>query len=210
MGQPVASTSAHNAAYIQELDKAITKLKTLGPQGSYEAVRTIRDDFDNTAMPAYTAAPADVTVAHANKGSAAGASKVSGILRDNMAKADTRTAEINARYSMLKNADNVINALENSEATRPAVGRSMLMALGGHAVAGNIGAMVLPFVDVALRGGPSAYMVAGRTLGQLAEALRSGDVTNAAALMSKIRKVTGAGMAGNQARPEPVTIKEPQ
>ncbi len=107
-------------------------------------------------------------------------------------------------------ADDVMEALKISEQTRPTVGRTMMAATMGALGGGKIGAFIAPMIDVALRSGPSAQLVLGRSLGQLAQMLRTGNAAGVTSLLSKFQKAGFTGEAGNEARPEPLPIKEPQ
>ncbi len=195
-GEAADLPSGYARARAQQLQSGIDTLNKLGPNIDYAQLRKIRADFDLVAKPGYTAVPSDMLTAHANKGSSAGAADVAGAIRETLAAADPATAKVNAKYSMMAKADDVLEAFKLYEQTRPRAGRTMFASAAGMLGGGPIGAMILPVADLALRSGPNAQLVAGRMFGQLAEMLRKGDATGAAKIAGKLRIAAGAGAAG--------------
>lgn len=202
-GETVDLPSGLARARAEQLRKGIETIEKLGPNIDYKELQKIRNDFDHTAkIGVYVTKPTDAVTAVTNKGSALGAADVAGDIREVLGGADPVTARANARYSMLRRADDVLEAQKISEQTRPTVGRRMLAAGLGAASGGFFGAVVLPMVDLALRSGPDAQLVAGRMMGQMAQMIRKGDTAGAEALAAKIQKMGIAGEAGKERQPQ--------
>lgn len=199
-----------NAARVAQIDKAIAEVKELGPVAKYESIRRIREAWDGPARAKYS--PAVTTDFLAKQGEAMGAADVTGSLRAYLAKLDPATAEANAGYSLWKKANDVIQAAEETDKARPTVGRT-LMARGLGAAAGAaegggggaiVGAIIGPLVErVAMNTAPAMRMVVARQLANLADALRTGQSTRAAAAIQTLRglvpatagKTSGAAVA---------------
>jgi hypothetical protein len=194
-----------NASRVAQIDKAIAELKQLGPIARYESIRRVRQAYDGPAKAVYSpAVTADYMTA---QGSKLGAADVTGTLRDKLATYDPKTAKANADYSIWRKANDVLEAAEEVERTRPTVGRKIAARFGGavagEAAAGSVGAaigvLLGPIVDGALSTGVTTKVITARALTALAKALRSGD---AGAIESALKPVRAASVAfGKQPSP---------
>lgn len=190
MGQDVVPTP--NAGRVAQIDNAISEVKALGPQASYDALKTIRQAYDKVAKVKYS--PSLTQDFLARQGEASGAADVTGVLRDTLAQADPATAKANAEYSFWRKANDVVQAAEEVDRARPTVGRNIMArslgALAGGETAGGLGAviggMIGPSIDAAANT-LSTRLIVGRQLGALANAIRSGDAAGVQKAASIIR-----------------------
>jgi hypothetical protein len=109
------------------------------------------------------------------------------------------TAEANARYSLFKNAQDVLQATEEVERTKPKVGRQMIAKAAGTAVGGEMGGMpgmvagyvLAPILDTAVSSGVTTKIATARLLAQMADAIRNGQPALANAKLMQLASVTG-------------------
>lgn len=192
-GTPIVTTSlkanpigadvvpSPNASRVAVIDQAINELKQLGPVSRYEPLRQIRQAYDGPAKAIYSpAVTADYLKAQGGK---LGAADVTGALREALAKMDPQTAEANAKYSLYKTANDVLDATAEVERTRPRVGRQIIArmtgTLLGEQAAGMPGAVAGyvagPLVDSALSSGATTQLKTAKLMNDLASAIRGGN-----------------------------------
>lgn len=173
---------APNAARVAVIDRALGELRELGPATRYDAIRTMRQAYDEPAKAVYTSAVTpDFLKAQGDK---LGAADVTGTLREALAKVDPQTAAANAQYSLYRTADDVLNATAEVERTRPRVGRQIMTrltsTLAGEHAAGVPGAVTgfvfAPAIDAALQSGITTQLKTAALLKNLAVAIRRGDI----------------------------------
>lgn len=209
---------APNAERVAQIDQAIKEIKALGPTTRYEPLRRIRQAYDGPAKAVYSpAVTADFLKAQGGK---LGAADVTGTLRDVLATVDPETAAANADYSLYRKADDVLSATAEVERTRPKVGRAIMARLTGSligeraaGVPGAIGGFVLgPAMDAALSSGVTTKLQTAKYMTQLAEAIRSGNVSKVNFLSGKLKAAVRAAQlhqvtspSGLQAQPAPAS-----
>lgn len=206
----------HNAAQVAELDKAIAELDALGPIAPYEGLRRIRASYDKPAEVKYS--PAVTPDYLTNQSVATGAADVAGVIREALAKGDPVTAAANAEYSLYKNAVQITKAASELERSRPRVGRQIMARLTGTILGGNQGGTAGavagyaagPVVDQLLTAGFTTKLQSAKLMGDLATAIRTGNVERASTLSFKIRQlakqgeaVRARGSADQTAMPQP-------
>lgn len=204
-----------NAARIKQIDQALNELRQLGPQANYQSLLTIRRAYDGPAKAVYSpAVTADYMTA---QGSKLGAADVTGVLRDSLAGMDPTTAAANAQYSIYRSINDVLDATAEVERARPTVGRS-IMASGVGAMAGEaagamfgqqgmgatVGAVLGPLVERGMntRVAPALRMIVTKQLGQLAEAIRSGNPTAVETSLKVLRPMVFS-LSGERGIPTP-------
>lgn len=174
-----------NAAQVATLKQIRTEIAQLGEQAPYEAVRRIRQAWDQVAKVKYL--PSTGADALKSQAQATAAMRGTGAIRDALAATDPTTAAANAKYALYKSADDVLSAAAESELTRPKVGRG-LMRTGAGAVAGavnggaagaGVGAVVGGLVNRAAELAPTLKIVMARRLATVADLLRTGKVAEA-------------------------------
>jgi hypothetical protein len=188
---------------VAQIDKAIAEIKQLGPLVRYESIRRIRQAYDGPARVKY--APSITADFLAKQGEAAGAADVTRSIREPLAGIDPATAAANREYSLYKKANDVLDATAEIERTRPTVGRKiMAMALGGMAggaVGGRtlgevVGALLGPTVDSAIStASQGRKILMARTMSDMADALRSGDVGRIRLRLQQLRNLSVAAQA---------------
>jgi hypothetical protein len=182
---------------VSQIDDAIKAVRKLGPNATYDDLKVIRQAYDDRAKASYNAATTP------NYGQAMGqkqgAGDVAATIRQHLSKADPTTAEANARYSLFKNAQDVLQATEEVERTKPKVGRQMIAKAAGTAVGGEMGGMpgmvagyvLAPILDSAVSSGVTTKIATARLLAQMADAIRSGNQSLANAKLLQLASVTG-------------------
>jgi hypothetical protein len=183
-----------NAARVAPITQAIQEVQQLGPTATYDALLQIRRAYDQPAMAVYSSA---ITPDYLkNMADKLGAADVTGAFRDQLARLSPETAAANADYSLWKKAADVVQAADEVDRVRPTVGRSIMArglgAATGGATAGPlgaaVGAMVAPTVEhLVTSAAPAVKMATARTLAALADALRTGNVGTAGALLRNLR-----------------------
>ncbi len=188
-----------NAARVAQIDKAIAELKALGPVARYEPLRVIRQAYDGPAKAVYNPSmTADFLKAQGGK---LGAADVTGTLRESLAKMDPETAAANAPYSLYRTANDVLEATQEIQRSRPKVGRQifsrMTGVIGGNMAAGPGGAaagfIFAPIIDNAVAGGLTTQLKTAALMQKLAGAIRRGDLGYVTSLTSQLRAMSLAG-----------------
>ena len=188
---------APNRLRVAQIDQAIEEIRQLGSTAHYEALRRIRQAYDAPAKAVYS--PTMTADYMTRMGEKLGAADVTGVLRDRLASYDPATAAANARYSLFKNAHDVLQAAEEVDRVRPKVGRQimtrMLGATAGGASGGlggaALGIVVAPMVDAALTSGLTTQIATARALSKLAKALEAGNASRAYLAMQDVARLTG-------------------
>ncbi len=182
---------------VSQIDNAIKEVRRLGPQASYDDLKVIRQAYDDRAKATYNAATTP------NYGQALGqkqgAGDVAASIRSRLATADPATAEANARYSLFKNARDVMQATEEVERTKAKVGRQMMAKGLGAATGGELGGMpgmvagyvLAPIIDSAVSSGVTTKIATARMLAQLADAVRSGKPAQVNSAILRLASLTG-------------------
>lgn len=185
-----------NSARVAMINQAINEVKAVrGPMVGYETIRRIRQAYDGPAKAVYH--PSLTQDFLKAKGNALGAADVTGVLRNHLAKWDPQTAAANAKYSLYRNADDVMSAAAEVERARPKVGRQIMARLTGGLVggaqggtAGAIAGMVgAPLIDSALASGLTTQLKTAATLQRLADAIRKGDVGRVQSITHGLRRI---------------------
>jgi hypothetical protein len=180
-----SSIPAPNLARAKVIMKALNDIRDLGPMAPYESLRTIRQAYDKPARLKYN--PSITADFMKVSGEAEGAADVTGTLREVLSYADPKTAAANKEYSFWRKADDVMQAVEESERTRPTVGRK-IMARGvggmvggaaGHTLGAAIGVILGPIIDGIVSAGPTTKILTARLLDDLSKSLRQGDAVRA-------------------------------
>lgn len=200
LGQAVEP--APSGSQIATLKQIRKEVAALGPIAPYEAVRRIRQAWDQVAKVKYS--PAVSPDFLAKQGEATGAATGTGALRDALASADPATAAANADYSLYKNANDVLRATEETERARPRVLRGIVARTGGAMVGAETGGMVGAGIGVLMGSvveraaelAPTSKIIVARQLAKAADLLRGGNAAGAQAavretarLIPKLQKV---------------------
>lgn len=182
-----------NQEQVALIDKAIADVTQLGPTARYEALRRIRQSYDQIARVKYS--PAVTPDFLAKQGEASAAESVAGALREGLGTKSPETAKANADYSLWKSATDVLKATEETERARPTVGRT-IMARGLGAAAGGaeggvvgagVGAVIGPLIERLLsETRPAVKIMTARRLSELADALRQGPPARVQSLTQKL------------------------
>jgi hypothetical protein len=218
-GNPVQVTSQSAAPYgkdvvpgpnqprVAQIDAAIAELKKLGPTSRYEDLRTIRQAYDGPAKAIYNPSMTqDFLKAQGGKMVAA---DVTGTLRDTLAKADPETAKANATYSLYRTANDVLDAISETEKTRPQIGRKIMArltgTLAGEQAAGVPGAavgwLVGPAVDSIASMDWTTKLKFSQLQTALATAIRGGDEGGVITASTKLKKLVIAAQTGRTTNP---------
>jgi hypothetical protein len=182
-----------NAPRVAQIDQAIEELRRLGPEARYESLRVMRAAYDIPAEVTY--APSVTADFLTKQGGARGASDVTGALREFLAGHEPATATANARFSLMKTADDVLEATREVERVRPAVGRKMLTAFLGGTTGGAlggapgmaIGAVLGPILDSAYAAGVTTKLQTATLMRQLAVAIERGNPQAVASVGARLR-----------------------
>lgn len=191
-----------NRAQIGTLKQIRDEVAQLGPVAPYEAVRRIRQAWDQVAKVKYS--PAMSPDFLAKQGEATAAMKGTGAIRDALSAADPQTATANAQYSLYKTANDVLQATEETERARPRVlrgivartGGAMVGAESGGAIGAGVGVLLGTVVERVADLGVTAKIVVARKLASVADLLRGGNVQQAEATLRSI----GRGLPGRAAK----------
>lgn len=185
-----------------QLTRMITEVQQLGPVAHYEALRRLRQAWDQGAKEIYTPSVSQDFMKARGRGlaSADGAAAV----REHLAKVDPATAAANADYAIYKAAHDVLSATEEIERVRPTKGRDIASAVGGaasgaavHGVEGAaIGGLVGPLVERAIAAAPTMKIVIARRLASVADALRVGDAPRAQRTLQSVAQSLPAVKTG--------------
>jgi hypothetical protein len=186
------------------IDQAIAELEQLGPVAHFDDIRKIRASYDGPAKARYNAATTTDFLKEA--GRSAGAADVTFVLRQKLAEFDPATAKANQRFALMKDAKDVLDALEEVERVRPQVGRQIVsrgfgMAAGatlggpGGAAIGYFGA---PFIDAALQTGGTTRLKTARALQDMAKAIRKQDVGKVRSLTYQLQKLVPEGVVSGR------------
>lgn len=193
-----------NQTRVAQIDQAIKEIEALGPMARYDSLKLIRQAYDQVAKVKYS--PSMTADFLAKNAEASGAADVTGVIREHLASIDPATAAANKTYSLFKKAEDVMDATEEIERTRPTVGRKIAARLTG-AVAGEaaggttgaaIGVLIGPVVDELLSSGPTMKVSSARALQTLADALRSGNAETISAAVARARGIAVAARASYQ------------
>src|SRR5690606_3869551 len=188
---------APNQARAAQIQQAIKEVRRMGPTASYDALRRLRQAYDEPARAVYNPSlTADFT---RKMGEKRGAADVGVELRERLAKADATTAEANARYSLFNAAQDVLDAAAETDRVRPKVGRRIMTrfggAVGGGVAAGPIGAaagyLVGPVLDSLASMAPTTRIATARAMQRMADALDAGDASRAYLAMKDLARLTG-------------------
>jgi hypothetical protein len=182
---------APNTAQLTTLKRMREEVAALGPVATYEAVRRIRQAWDQVAKVKYS--PAVSPDYLAKQGEATGAATGTRALRQGLAETDPGSATAYAQYTLYKTADDVVQAAEEANRVRPNRGRGMVARAtgamigakeGGIAGAG-IGAIVAGIADRAAEMAPTFQIAIARRMAAVADALRAGDTAGAQAIVDR-------------------------
>ncbi len=204
VGRPLgqAVQPGPNKVQIGTLKQIRDEVAALGPVAPYEAVRRIRQAWDQVAKVKYS--PAMSPDFLAKQGEATAAMKGTGAIRDALSAADPQTAAANAQYSLYKTANDVLQATEETERARPRVLRGIVARTGGAMVgaeAGGMGGAVVgtllgSVVERVAELAPTAKILIARQLASVADLLRGGNVQQATTTLRKISSRLPAKVAG--------------
>jgi hypothetical protein len=189
---------------IATLQKIRNEVAQLGPVAPYESVRRIRQAWDQVAKPKYS--PSLTQDYLAKQSEATGAMKGTGAIRDALAQADPTTAEANAKYSLFKSANDILQATEETERARPRVLRGIVARTGGAMVGAEsggvagagVGAILGAVVERAAELAPTPKIVVARQLARVADLLRGGEVQQATSTLRTLAKRLPAARTANQ------------
>jgi hypothetical protein len=197
VGGKVPGPDAPRAAMIDAAIQHVSSLdpKALAPAEMYEQLRRLRQSYDGPAKATY--APAVTPDYLAQNAGKLGAADVTGTIRSELAGLDPTTAKANATYHLFRTADDLMQAVTETERSRPRVGRG-IMAAGAGAIVGAarggdvgaaIGGLVGPLVDrVARAAGPALKLTVAQTMQGIADALRGGKPAQAQNLVRTLLK----------------------
>ena len=199
-----------NAARVAAIDQAIEEIRHLGPVARYEPLRRIRQAYDQPAKVKYN--PSLTADYLKQQGGASGAADVTSVLRDQLAKMDPQTAAANAQYSLMKTADDVLEAAAEVERARPRVGRQIMARLTGSVVGGQAagatgaaaGYILGPIVDAAMNAGLTTQLQTAQLMTRIAAVIRRGDLDQLNSLIGSLgRRVQaqGATLTGRTTSP---------
>lgn len=186
---------APNRARAAQIDQAIAELKQLGPVARYDDLRTIRQAYDGPAKAVYhPSMTQDFLTAQGGK---MGAADVTGTLREHLAKMDPETAKANVPYSLYRGANDVLDAVAETEKTRPKVGRRIMArlttTLAGEQLGGAPGAvmgwLVGPAVDSIAASDYTTKLKWAQAQATLARAIRAGDEGLAISASTKLKNL---------------------
>lgn len=197
VGKPLGKdvTPGPNASRVKQIDQAISEIQALGPDAKYESIRRIREAYDKPAKARYNPSMTDDFLAKTDE--ASGAADVTGTLRKHLAKFDPETATANAAYSLYKSADDALQAAIEIDKAKPKVGRQIMTRLtttlmGGQqaGVAGAVAGFTLaPVADAMVNAGFTTKLQTAGAMGDLAKAIRAGDVGRVTSLSFKVRQL---------------------
>lgn len=194
-----------NEARIGALKQAQADINTLGDYANIDNLRKIAMAWGNGAKKVFT--PAIAPDYMANKGAGLGFADAERSLRDYIADnavvpgsapvAQLRT--LNSRYSMLRSANDVMQAAEEADrgrsGTMRSAGASVLGAAAGEYLGGPtaaaVGAILTPFIDNAVTSGVTTHIALSRALAKFADSLRSGSSSAGQAAVTDAAKATG-------------------
>jgi hypothetical protein len=190
IGQPVEP--APHAPQLATLKQIRSEVASLGTTASYEAIRRIRQAWDQVASARYM--PQTATDALQSQGAATGAMKGTRALREALAQADPQSAAAYKQFSLYKSANDVLAATNEAEMARPRVGRGIMArttgALAGGASGGTtgavIGAIVGHVLDKAATLAPTLQITVARRLAGIAGLIRGGDLEAATQAASRL------------------------
>lgn len=200
-----------NLGEVAAIDQVIAELETLGGDAGlarYEGLRRIRESWDKPARVKYN--PSMTQDLLKKQGESTGAAVSTGVLRDWLAKFSPETAKANQQYSLLRSANDVLQAAEEVERVRPSRRRAFEAAAGGataFALTGDLvhtltSAVLGPAIDAAVTSGYTTQIAVARLMDQLAVAIRAGNAAQQQGVIAKLARMTG--------RPIPLNVTLPQ
>ena len=168
------------SAQVATLRKIRAEIQQLGDVVPYEAVRNIRQAWDQVAKAKYM--PATAADALKGQGDATGAMKGTGAMREALAEVDPASAAVYKKYSLYKAAQDVRAAAQEAERTRPNRGRGMMrMMASSQGIVGT----ALAIADKAAEMTPSFQVMVSRRMAAVADMLRKGQVEQAQAVVNR-------------------------
>lgn len=181
-----------NAPRVAQIDQAINELRQLGPVVRYEPLRRMRAAYDIPAKIKYH--PSMVGDFLKKTGEASGAADVTDVIRTHLATFEPATAVANADYSLAKTAKDVLRATEETERTRPKVGRQIMARFAGSLAGGEAGGLpgavagyaLGPALDAALTSGLTTKLQTARLMTKLAGAIRGGELDQIVSLTNRL------------------------
>src|SRR6185295_18726287 len=182
---------APNSAQIGTLRQIRREVASLGPVADYEAVRRIRQAWDQVAKVKYN--PATSQDFLAKQGEATGASKGTGAMRESLAQTDPGSAKSYETYALYKTANDVAAAAEEANRVRPNRGRGIMARATGAMIGGKeggvvgagIGAIAMGLADRAAEMAPTFQIVIARRMAAAADALRAGNPVQAQQILER-------------------------
>lgn len=185
-----------NQPRVAQIDQAIAEIKQLGPSARYEDLRRIRAAYDGPAKTVYN--PSVTQDFLAKNGEKMGAADVTGTLREHLAKFDPQTAKANAQYSLMRTANDALDAVAEVEKTRPTVGRRIIARMAGTILgeqAGGVGGAMAgyalgPSVDAIASSGWTTQLKTAQLMSKLATAIRRGSEGEVASLTYQIKRLS--------------------
>ena len=174
--------AAENADRLKAIDTAIREVRSLGPYALSKDLADLMGDWKEPAKGAYT--PTVNPNYQAIQGKAKGYADARSAVSEALLKRHPELERLNPDYHILKTANDVMTALEDTERVRPTVGRTIMArglgaatgAAAHGATGGIVGAIVAPLVErgISTTLSPAVKIVMARQLGALADAIRSG------------------------------------
>ena len=174
--------AAENAERVKAIDTAIDEVRRMGSYATSRELSGLMGDWKEAAKDAYvpSVAPGFQQIRAKAKGYADARSAFS----DGLIERHPELEKLNPNYSVLKQANDVMTALEDTERVRPTVGRTIMArglgaatgAAAHGATGGIVGAIVAPLVErgISTTVSPAIKLLLARQLGVLADAIRSG------------------------------------
>lgn len=201
-----------NHTRVSQIDAALGELNTLGPMARYDALKKIRQSYDQAAKAKYS--PSLTSDFMTKQGEASGAADVTRAFREHLATLDPNSAKANSTYHVWKSLDDVMSAAEEIQRVKPNVGRQMLAKTGGAVVGeaiGGVPGMVAGYfsggiLDKLLSSGPTTQLMTAKAMDRLAKALKSGAVPTIQLELKKLRSIQAIA----NAQKSPANKKTPE
>lgn len=209
------TTSSTVAAHAAALDQAISEVKSLGNLTSIDNLVKLRNQWKGPARDAFTPAlnPNFQTI----RASSQGWADAWGAVQETLTDLHPNLKPLNADYRIWKQAAEVAQALEDQARTKPTVGRTMMAeglgaaagaATGGvHGIAA--GAIIGPLIERGLNAkvAPAVKLVVARQLGNLADAIRSGQTTQIEKALGTLRPLLISTSSLERGAPTPAPAR---
>lgn len=191
IGEPVVPMPTN--ARVAMIDQAIDELRRLGRYTRYDELRLMRKAYDGPASITYN--PSLTQDFLKAQGGALGAADVTGALRDFLGIQEPSIVPANAEYSFWRAAHDVLAVTEETQQARPATLRRIFGGIGGGGFGYMLGGWPGMAAGVGLGGliedltasGYTIKIQSARLMSELANALRQGDTTRAAALTAALQ-----------------------